>query len=106
MSILTAIEAATVLRCETNDDNMLDLLDQVDAYIENATGWKWSQDSAINPAAKSAARMLLVQWYENPGQLGYESGRSETVLGFGLNAVLLQLKAEAKRLTELAELNS
>ena len=100
-SILTNIEAATVLRCETDDQNMLDLLDQVDAYIENATGWKWTEDSVINPAAKSAARMLLVQWYENPAQLG-----SESVLSFGLNAVLLQLKAEAKRLTELAELST
>ena len=106
MSILTPTEASAVLRCETDDQNMLDLLDQVDAYIENATGWLWTQDAVINTTAKSAARMLLVQWYENPGQLGNESGRSETVLSFGLNAVLLQLKAEAKRLTELAELNS
>ena len=100
-SILTTIEAATVLRCETDDQNMLDLLDQVDAYIENATGWKWTEDTEINPTAKSAARMLLVQWHENPAQLG-----SESVLSFGLNAVLLQLKAEAKRLTELAELST
>jgi hypothetical protein len=55
----------------------------------------------INTTAKSAARMLLVQWYENPAQLG-----SESVLSFGLNAVLLQLKAEARRLTELAELSA
>jgi hypothetical protein len=33
MSILTPTEAATVLRCETDDKNMLDLLDQVAAYI-------------------------------------------------------------------------
>ena len=101
MSILTPTEAATVLRCETDDQNMLDLLDQVDAYIENATGWLWSQDAVINTTAKSAARMLLVQWYENPGQLG-----SESVLSFGLNAVLLQLKAEAVRLKELSELTT
>jgi hypothetical protein len=101
MSILTPTEAATVLRCDTDDQNMLDLLDPVDAYIENATGWKWTEDEVINPTAKAAARMLLVQWHENPAQLGAES-----VLSFGLNAVLLQLKAEAKRLTDLAELTT
>lgn len=100
-SILTPTEAATVLRCETDDQNMLDLLDQVDAFIENATGWKWTQDEVINVTAKSAARMLLVQWHGNPAQLGSES---VSVLSFGLNAVLLQLKAEAVRLKELSEL--
>lgn len=97
MSILTPTEAATVLRCEIDDQNMLDLLDPVDAYIENATGWQWSQDSEISASAKSAARMLLVQWFENPAQ----TGANETPLTFGLNAVLLQLKAEAVRLKEL-----
>lgn len=101
MSILTPTEAATVLRCETDDQNMLDLLDPVDAFIENATGWKWTEDEVVNPTAKAAARMLLVQWHENPAQLGTES-----VLSFGLDAVLLQLKAEAKRLTDLAELSA
>ena len=98
MSILTPTEAATVLRCEIDDQNMLDLLDPVDAYIENATGWKWSEDGVISANAKSAARMLLVQWFENPSQTGSENGAPLT---FGLNAVLLQLKAEAVRLKEL-----
>ena len=98
MSILTPTEAANVLRCEIDDQNMLDLLDPVDAYIENATGWQWSQDSEISASAKSAARMLLVQWFENPAQTGSEY---DVALTFGLNAVLLQLKAEAVRLKEL-----
>ena len=96
-SILTTFEAANVLRCEENDPTMLDLLEQVSAFIENATGWKWSEDGVISASAKSAARMLLVQWFENPAQ----TGANETPLTFGLNAVLLQLKAEAVRLKEL-----
>ena len=67
----------------------------------DSVGWQWSQDTVINPTAKAAARMLLVQWHENPAQLG-----SESVLSFGLNAVLLQLKAEAVRLKELLELTT
>ena len=97
-SILTTFEAANVLRCEENDPTMLDLLEQVSAFIENATGWKWSEDGVISASAKSAARMLLVQWFENPAQTGSEY---EVPLTFGLNAVLLQLKAEAVRLKEL-----
>lgn len=96
-SILTPLEAANVLRCEENDQTLLDLLEQVTAFIENATGWKWSEDSEINANAKSAARMLLVQWFENPAQTG---SSNEAPLAFGLNAVLLQLKAEAIRLKE------
>ncbi len=95
-SILTPTEAATVLRCEIDDQNMLDLLGQVDAYIENATGWKWTEDEVINPTAKSAARMLIVQWHENPAQ----TGSGESPLSFGLDAVLLQLKAKAIELKE------
>lgn len=103
MSILTPTEAAAVLRCEIDDQNMLDLLEQVTAFVENATGWEWSQDTVINASAKSAARMLLVQWFENPSQTGSENGAPLT---FGLNAVLLQLKAEAVRLKELEELEA
>lgn len=96
-SILTPTEAASVLRCDVDDQIMLDLLYPISAFIEGATGWQWSADAEINNNAKSAARMLLVTWYENPSQMGTD----ETPLAFGLNAVLLQLKAEARRLREL-----
>ena len=54
MSILTTIEEATVFSCEIDDQNMLDLLEQVTAFVENATGWEWSQDEVINASAKSS----------------------------------------------------
>ena len=43
--------------------------------------------------------MLLVQWHENPSQMS--EGLNSTALAFGLDSVLLQLKAEATRLKEL-----
>lgn len=89
-NILTTAEAATVLRCEATDPNMLDLLPLVDAYLETATGRNWALDTPIRPGAKSAARMLLVRWHEDPG--GMAAGGA---LGLGLNAVLIQLKALA-----------
>lgn len=95
-NILLAAEAATVLRTESTDQNMLDLLPQVDAYIANATGRKWEEDNPIRPEAKAAARMLLVMWHENPAMLG-----SGSALNFGLTAVLVQLEAIA--LGETAE---
>lgn len=92
-NILTATEAANVLRVDPNDSVMLDLLAGVDAYIEQATGRDWAVDSTIYPEAKSAARMLLVMWYENPAMVGDVSS-----LSFGLRAVLTQLEALAMKL--------
>ncbi len=70
---------------------MLGLLPLVDDYINAATGRDWTQDEPIASKAKSAARMLLVQWFENPAMQG--SGISS--LDHGLSAVLAQLEAEA-----------
>ncbi|MBP7212739.1 MAG: hypothetical protein KBA03_00760 [Anaerolineaceae bacterium] len=91
MSILTADEAATYVRCEPNDQKLLALLPQVDAYIERATGRDWGQDSEIDAGAKSAARMLIVRAYEDPGALTNQANG----ISFGLPAVLLQLEARA-----------
>lgn len=92
MYILTTAEAAHVLRCDETDPAMLDLLPQVDAYIRGATGRDWTTDTTIHPTAKSAARMLLVLWHEDPGRIG--NGGS---LNFGLQSALMQLKAEAMK---------
>jgi hypothetical protein len=88
-TILSAAEAATVLRCDDDDHNMIDLLPQVDTFIRLATGRDWTGDSPVHPAAKAAARMLLVLWYENPGM--FASGTAS--LNFGLLNVLIQLEA-------------
>ena len=89
-SILTANEAANALRCDATDPAMLDLLPQVDAYIKSATGRDWTKDNPISPAAKSAARMLLVRMHEDPGGLG-DGG----ALSLALTSLLTQLKALA-----------
>jgi len=90
MSILTPAEAANALRVESDDPAMLDLLSSVDEFVKNSTGRDWTSDSTIHPTAKSAARMLLVQWYENPAMTG-----SSDTLTFGALAVLAQLEAIA-----------
>lgn len=92
VNILSREEAATVLRCAQDDADMINLLPLVDRYIEQATGRDWSQDTLIRPEAKSAARMLLVRWHEDPG--GMAAGDT---LGPGIRAVLTQLEALALR---------
>jgi len=73
------------------------LLPIVDAYLANATGMDWAEDPSMIPnEAKSAARMLLVMWHENPAMIGMPGSS----LGFGLAAVLMQLKALALQLEE------
>ena len=89
--ILTATEAAVVLRCTEDDDTMLMLLPAVDAYIEMATGRDWTADDPIRQEAKNAARMLLVRWHEDPG--GMAAGDT---LGPGIRACLTQLEALAR----------
>lgn len=91
-NILTAAEAADVLRCAVDDARLLDLLPQIDAYIKTATGHAWEGDTPIHETAKAAARMLLVQWFEDPGML--VGGQA---LSFGVQACLTQLQALALR---------
>lgn len=98
-NILTETEAASVLRVEIDDQVMMDLLPQVDAYIQMATGRDWAADSPVRPEARSAARMLLVKWYEDPGAMGVAYGGA---LGFGLSASLTQLEALALQLETAA----
>jgi hypothetical protein len=88
-NIMTAAEAANALRCGVTDPAMLDLLPQVDGYINYATGHDWTADAAINPVAKAAARMLLVKWHEDPGMNATQAAS----LAYGLSACLVQLEA-------------
>lgn len=97
-NILTAQQAANALKVATNDARMLDLLPQIDAYIKRATGRDWAGDSPIHALAVSAATMLLVKWYEDPGALA-----SADILHFGLDAALGQLEAEALKYRRMPE---
>lgn len=92
-NILTAAEAAAVLRCSATDTLMLGMLPGIDQYIRTATGHDWASDSTIHDAAKNAARMLLVLWYENPAMIG----QGITSLTQGMAATLTQLEALAQR---------
>ncbi len=98
-NILTADDAANVLRTTKTDQTMLDLLPGVDAYITMATGRDWTLDPVIRPEAKSAARMLLVMWHEAPAMIG----QGLTSLPHGLAAALTQLEALALELAEEVE---
>ena len=89
-NILTAAEAANVLRCLTTDTLMLQLLPQVDDYIKTATGRDWTADSSIDVTAKAAAQILVTMWHENPAMIG-----SAGALPGGLSACLVQLEAKA-----------
>ena len=91
-NLLTPAEAANTLRTDVDDPAMLDLLAGVDEYIRHATGKDWTADEPIHPTAKSAARMLLVLWYDNPS--GFMPGGA-VELPAGLNALLSQLEAKA-----------
>lgn len=96
MSILTVYEASKYLRCAEDDPKMIELLPQVDEYIRQATGRDWSEDNLIDQSAKSAARMLIVRAFEDPGALVLPADG----ISFGLPAVLLQLELKAAEMSE------
>lgn len=89
-NLLTPSEAAQFVRTDPGDTVVTMLLPLVDGYIQRATGRDWTQDATINAVAKAAAGMLLVGWYDNPGQIGNDGS-----LPFGLMSALAQLEAEA-----------
>ena len=90
--ILTPEQAANALRVETSDVRMLDLLPQVDKFVERATGRDWTQDASKHPLAAAAATMLCVMWFDNPSMIG-DAGS----MPFGLTFALAQLEGEALR---------
>jgi hypothetical protein len=92
-NILSASEAAVVLRVDETDPAMLQLLPLVDAHLKNATGHDWAADGSIEPIAKSAAQILVALWYENPSMVG----QGVTSLNFGLTDCIVQLEALALR---------
>ena len=95
MSILTAAEAALVLKIPADDSLMLSLLPGVDVYIKDATGRDWAGDDTIREEAKNAARILIALWYDNPAMVSLSSVIS---LPWGLRACLVQLEALAAEL--------
>lgn len=89
-NILTSAEALACLRLDATHAVVTMLLPAIDGYLERATGRNWTLDSTIDPVAKAAAQMLLVQWFENPAMIG-----SIGEMAYGLNNVIGQLQAKA-----------
>ena len=63
-NILTTLEAARAVAVDPTDDKLPDILPQVDAYVNGATGRDWTADETISPEAKAAARIYLVLIYD------------------------------------------
>ena len=91
-NILTADQAANFIRSVNTDPVMLQLLPLIDKFVERATGRDWTQDATKHPLAIMSAGMLLVQWYDNPSQMG-----TSLSLPSGVDSTLAQLEAEGLR---------
>ena len=67
LMILSIQEARDTLRIdgEDNDNIIIPLVESIPAYLETATGNAWlnEQGNASDPLAKTAARFLLILWY-------------------------------------------
>lgn len=91
MAILTPQEAADILRIESVGDcpQLNIILPAIDEFIKTGTGKDWGTET-VDPIAKMAASMLLVQWFENPAMIGKEDN-----LHYGLINLLTQLQVKA-----------
>jgi len=89
--ILTEEEAMKILDYTTVEDmpgKITEiLLPAIDDYLKNATGKDWGKDETIDPLAKSTAGVLLIRWFEDPGQI-------ENVNDIGLVTLINQLEAK------------
>jgi len=101
-NILTAEEAARVVAVDPADEKLADVLPQIDAYIKQATGRDWTQDTAIRPEAKAAARLQLALVYDlmamQPSQIAS--------LRAGLVSSLAQLETIASYLQVIENINA
>lgn len=81
-----------MLRIETASDypQLNILLPAIDDFIKTATGKDWGLDNPIDPTAKIAATILLVNWFENPGAIGKADGVMHMLV-----TIVSQLQAKA-----------
>ncbi len=79
-SILAPSEAADLLDYESPTDMpgkvMSVFVPAVDEFLRVSTGRRWSDDETVDPLAKMVAGVLLVRWFEDPGQVGKISDTS------------------------------
>lgn len=102
MAILTNQEAADALNYDTTDQmpsKVLSIfLPAVNEYLKSATGKDWGTTTTtyttIDPVAKMAAVILLVRWFENPGEMGKASG-------IGVIGMIAQLGAKYQQELQL-----
>lgn len=84
MAILTINEAADLLDYETPEDLpgkvMSVFVPAIDDFLLNATGKRWSEDERVDSLAKIVAGVMLVRWFEDPGQVGKTSDESLIIL--------------------------
>jgi len=101
-NILTVNEAARVVSVDVTDEKLADVLPQVDAYIQQATGYDWTQDDPVNPTAKAAARLQLALTYDLMAMLPSQIAS----LRAGLVCALAQLELAAAGLQAIGNINS
>lgn len=101
-NILTADEAARIVVTDPTDQKLLDMLPQVDADIEQATGRDWTQDVPVNPIARRAASCRLAVDYD----LDAMNPQQTATLERAYISSLAKLESIATGMQALANVNS
>ena len=67
--IITIEEARETLRVDGRDNDIIiiPLIEAIPHYLEATTGRAWENDKQIHPLAKTAAKFILMIWYNPQG---------------------------------------
>lgn len=103
-NILTLDEASRVVKVDPIEEELelADILPQVDAIIQEATGWDWANDNPINPVAKHAARCRLAIDYD----LGAMNPSQSATLERAYTSAIIKLEALVIGLQAIQNINS
>jgi hypothetical protein len=87
---------------DEKDVKLLDVLPQVDSYIQQATGRDWTKDSSIHAGAKAAARLYLALTYD---LMSMQQNQIDA-LNRALTSSLTQLESIAQGMKAVDNVNS
>ena len=79
MAILTPQKVAESLDYDSPEQvppKAFSYVPAIEEYLAAATGKRWGEEEPVDPLAEVVARVILVRWFEDPGQVGKVSDQS------------------------------
>ena len=79
MALLTPQKVAEALDYDSPEQvpsKAFSYVPAIEEYLTVATGKRWGDEEPVDPLAQVTAQVILVRWFEDPGQVGKVSDQS------------------------------